>query len=64
MDPEDSTPQIEDRNIIEALASYSEFLLDCSSTFSYLVILLFNSWITIFLLLHTVNQCCGAGAES
>jgi hypothetical protein len=31
MDPEDSTPQIEDRNIIEALASYSEFLLDCSS---------------------------------
>jgi hypothetical protein len=33
MDPEDSTPQIEDRNIIEALASYSEFLLDCSSTF-------------------------------
>jgi hypothetical protein len=33
MDPEDSTPQIEDRNIIEALASYSEFFLDCSSTF-------------------------------
>jgi hypothetical protein len=37
MDPEDSTPQIEDRNIIEALASYSEFLLDYGTVVHFCV---------------------------